>query len=306
MPGCSRSTLRYAGSVRRPSPPLRLSAAAGLLLSSCLVLGGCGGSSGAEAEHTSGADTTPIAEEPVPSRTSETEASAPETSAPETSAPALEGKTVALDPGHNGANARNASEVNRQVPDGRGGTKACNTTGTATAGDYAEHAFTFDVAERARTLLEDAGAEVVMSREDDEGVGPCVDERGQFAGEAGADVLVSIHANGTEDTSARGFHVIVVEDAQHEGVEEPSQALAEQMVAAFEDADFAPNPAYGADGIVARTDIAGLNHASVPAVLVECGEMRNPDEAAVMESEEGRQRYAEAITAGVTESLAEN
>src|SRR5699024_10530474 len=36
----------------------------------------------------------------------------------------LEGRTIAIDPGHNGANASHPEEISRQVPDGRGGTKA--------------------------------------------------------------------------------------------------------------------------------------------------------------------------------------
>ena len=37
-------------------------------------------------------------------------------------------RVVVLDPGHNGGNAAAPAAINRQVPDGRGGTKACNTT----------------------------------------------------------------------------------------------------------------------------------------------------------------------------------
>lgn len=281
------------------SPPLARTTGlvSAVLLSAGLLLSGCSSqpASAPTAPATSAPVATPVAGETVGSGSP----------SPSATAEALDGLTIAVDPGHNGRNHRNPSEINRKVPDGRGGTKACNTTGTATAGDYPEHAFTFDVAERARSLLEGAGAEVVMSRADDDGVGPCVDERGQFAGEADADTLVSIHANGTADTSARGFHVIVVDDAVHADVEEPSRAIAEQMVTAFEDAEFDPNPAYGGDGVVARTDIAGLNHAEVPAVMIECGEMHNRDEAALMESEEGRQRYAEAIVAGLEAHFAE-
>lgn len=267
------------------------------LLASTLLLAGCSGAGPAESPSTGAADTpaegTSAAATPVPT----------ETPTPAPAEEPLAGFVVAVDPGHNGGNAAHPAEVTAPVPDGRGGTKACNTTGTASASDYPEHAFTWGVAGEVRERLEDLGAEVVLSREDDEGVGPCVDERGQFAAGAGADVLVSIHANGTEDTSAAGFHMIVVEDSPHAGLDEPSRTLAEDMVEAFGAADLSPNPAYGDDGIVARTDIAGLNHAEVPAVLVECGEMRNPDEAALMESAEGRERYAAAIVAGVEEFL---
>lgn len=218
-------------------------------------------------------------------------------------ADSLAGMTVAIDPGHNGDNADHPGEIGAPVPDGRDGTKACNTTGARTHAGYPEHAFTWQVGTLVREDIEELGARVVMSRDDDSGVGPCVDERGQFAGAAGADVLVSIHANGTEDPTAAGFHVITVEDSPHPDVEAPSRSLATDMVSAFEDAAFAANPAYGDDGIVARTDIAGLNHAEVPAVLVECGEMGNPQDAQRMESEEGRQQYAAAIVDGIEEHL---
>ncbi len=90
---------------------------------------------------------------------------------------------VVLDAGHNGGNAGHPSAINRQVPDGRGGTKACNTTGTATDAGYPEHAFAFDVTARVTSRLTAAGVRVVPTRTDDDGVGPCVDVRGR-AGEA--------------------------------------------------------------------------------------------------------------------------
>ncbi len=90
---------------------------------------------------------------------------------------ALVGTTVVLDPGHNGANAAHPAEINRPVPDGRGGTKACNTTGTATDSGYPEHAFAWDVALRVREALTAQGVRVLLTRPDDAGVGPCVNDR---------------------------------------------------------------------------------------------------------------------------------
>src|SRR5699024_11632107 len=54
----------------------------------------------------------------------------------------LEGRTIAIDPRHNGGNASHPEEISRQVPDGRRGTKACNTTGTSPHSDYSEADFT--------------------------------------------------------------------------------------------------------------------------------------------------------------------
>lgn len=213
-------------------------------------------------------------------------------------APPLDGLTVALDPGHNGDNAANPLTVNAPVPDGRGGTKACNTVGASTDGGYPEHAFAWDVSQRLTDRLTGLGATVVLTRPDDAGVGPCVDARGRFPQEHDADVLVSVHANGTEDRSVRGFFAIVADPPVHDAQGAPSVALAEALVAALDAEGFTPSTAYD-DAISRRADLATLNHAERPVVMLELGEMRNPDEGALMETGEGRQRYADALAAGV-------
>lgn len=210
----------------------------------------------------------------------------------------LKGKVIALDPGHNGGNAAHPEEINREVPDGRGGTKACNTTGTSTNSDYPEADFTWSVAKKLKTSLTDAGAEVVLSRKDNKGVGPCVDERGTFADDA--DLLVSIHANGSESSSVRGFHIIVADPGEDEKTEKASVSLAKSLGSAMGET-FIPNQAYGKDAISRRPDLAGLNNASVPAVIVECGEMRNPAEAKLMESKSGQSKYAAALFDGIVD-----
>ena len=48
-----------------------------------------------------------------------------------------------------------------------------------------------------------------------------------------------------------------------------------------------PSTAIGSNGLYGRTDLAGLELAEYPAVLVETGNMRNADEAAQMETAEG-------------------
>lgn len=260
------------------------------LLCAVLALPGLAGCSPNQPPKT--AAPTPVEPESMSKTAS---AAAKETSTPKPSID-LSGRTIAIDPGHNGGNASHPSEISRLVPDGRGGTKACNTTGTSTNSDYPETDFNWDVAQKLETKLKDAGAEVVMSREDNDSVGPCVDERGTFADDA--DLMVSIHANGTESAEAKGFHVIVAEPGSSDRVEDSSNQLAEAMSQAMAD-PFTPNTAYGEDAISRRPDLAGLNNASVPAVIVECGEMRNPDEAKAMESESGQRSYADALMEGI-------
>jgi len=215
-----------------------------------------------------------------------------------TSSRPLLGWRIALDPGHNGGNADDLAAANQPVSDGRDALKPCNSTGTQTVTGYPEYAFTLDVAKRLRDDLERLGATVLLTREDDDGVGPCVDVRGRFAEDVDADLLISIHANGTASPSAEGFFAIVASPAISASQGVPSIDLAEAMIEALDDAGFTPSTTV--EGALSeRADLATLNFARRPAVMLELGEMRNPDESELMESGEGREAYAEAILHGV-------
>jgi N-acetylmuramoyl-L-alanine amidase len=210
---------------------------------------------------------------------------------------------VVLDPGHNGGNAANPGVIGAPVPDGTGGTKPCNTTGTATDGGFPEHAFAWEIALLVRDRLTAAGLSVVLTRPDDNGIGPCVDVRGRLAGEVGAAAFVSIHADGAAD-SGRGFHVITSSLAPAgpqvaAGSAALATALRDALTAVLPPSDYA-----GTDGLDERPDLAGLNLNAVPAVYVECGNMRNAADAALLSSPAGRVALADEIAAGTLAFLA--
>ena len=217
----------------------------------------------------------------------------------------LLGWRIALDPGHNGGNAADPAAINQLVSDGRGELKPCNTVGTETGSGYPEHAFTFDVSERLAERLERLGATVLLTRDDDDGVGPCVDVRGRFAEDVDADLMISIHANGSVSTTAEGYFAIVSEPAISSSQGRPSLDLAGALTDALGEAGFTPSNTVE-DALSYRDDLATLNFSRRPAVLLELGEMRNPGDAALMESEDGRQAYADAIVAGIREWVSDN
>lgn len=55
----------------------------------------------------------------------------------------------------------------------------------------------------------------------------------------------------------------------------------------------------GAEGLFGRSDLAGLNLAQYPAILIELGNMRNAVDAAQMQTATGRTRYAAAVADGI-------
>ena len=208
----------------------------------------------------------------------------------------LLGKTIAVDPGHNGANWSHPAEINRRV-DAGGFRKACDTTGTSTNDGYTEAAYNFDVAMRLARILRREGATVVLTRTSNDGVGPCIDERAAIGNDARADAAISIHADGGPPRG-RGFEVIYKPQARD------SRRLALALRRAFAAATGEPYSTYvGRDGLDVRTDLGGLNRSTVPKVLIETANMRNTADASRLESAAYRQREAGALARGLESFL---
>ncbi len=222
---------------------------------------------------------------------------APQAAAQPTS---IAGMIVFLDPGHN---AVNDASISRQVPNGRGGTKECQTSGTSTNDGYAEHAFTWDTTLRIRAMLTQLGVRTAMSRGDDNSAGPCVDQRAAMCNSVRPNACVSIHADGGP-ASGRGFHVNYSAPPLNTAQAGPSNRLAQIMRDQLQATGIPPANYIGSDGLYGRPDLAGLNHAQFPAVLVELGNMKNPADVGLITTPDGRQKYAAAVVKGIAGFLA--
>ena len=212
----------------------------------------------------------------------------------------IAGMVVFIDPGHNGSND---GSINRQVPTGRGGTKDCQTTGTASNAGYMEHTFTWDTALRVRAALNAVGVRTAMSRGNDTGLGPCVDARAEMANSLRPNAILSIHADGGPP-SGRGFHVNYSAPPLNQAQAGPAVQFARIMRDQLQASGIPPANYIGQDGLYGRSDLAGLNLAQYPSILVECGNMKNPADSALLESPDGRQKYADALVRGVAGFLA--
>jgi N-acetylmuramoyl-L-alanine amidase len=111
--------------------------------------------------------------------------------------------------------------------------------------------------------------------------------------------MVSIHADGAAP-AGHGFHVAYSDPPLNDSQGRPSLALAESVVKSLQRGGFSTADYIGAHGLYPRPDLAGLNFAQIPATLVECANMRNPGEAALIATPGGRARYAAAIADGIT------
>jgi N-acetylmuramoyl-L-alanine amidase len=207
----------------------------------------------------------------------------------------LAGETVGIDPGHNGRNYTDPSFLGRQVWNGRT-PEDCDTTGTATDGGYTEALFNFQVAGYLRADLVRDGARVVMTRTSNNGIGPCVTQRAAIINASHADVAVDIHADGAPSWG-RGFTVLEpVADGPNDGVIASSARLAADVRAAMLSGTAMPVSNYdGEDGTKLRDDLAGLNLTTVPKILIEVGNMKNPADAAMLTSAAFQQQVAAVL-----------
>jgi N-acetylmuramoyl-L-alanine amidase len=222
---------------------------------------------------------------------------------PPTRSGPLDGKVVAIDPGHNGGNFSASWYINQMIFNGRS-KEPCDTTGTETNSGYTEALFNWYVAQDLAADLRALGATVVLTRTSNTGIGPCVTQRAAIGNEAKADAAVSIHADGGP-AGGRGFAILVpVADGPNDAIVTASRLLGDDLRNSFETVTGEPVSNYdGVQGIQPRDDLAGTNLSTVPKVFIECANMRNDSDAALVVSARWQAKAASAIAVGLDKFL---
>jgi N-acetylmuramoyl-L-alanine amidase len=215
----------------------------------------------------------------------------------------LAGKIVGIDPGHNGRNWTDPAFIDHLVWNGREW-EACDTTGTETDGGYTEARFNWNVASYLRADLIRLGARVVLTRTSNNGVGPCVNRRARILDRAHANVSIDIHADGGPP-AGRGFTILEpVADGPNDKVINSSFRFARDVHAAMLRYTKMPvSDYYGHNGYITRNDLAGLNLTTMPKVLIECGNMRNAADAALLVRPAVQRSIAAALAAAIVKFL---
>jgi N-acetylmuramoyl-L-alanine amidase len=169
----------------------------------------------------------------------------------------LRGKVICLDPGHGGTAA---TDTYRQGPSGE-----------------REEWVNLRVAQYLRAMLEERGAEVVMTRTRDEAV-PLA-RRAEIAREVNADVFLSIHHNATADSSVN-FPIIYFHGNASEN--QAGVALAIALGEAFQSHIHQPETPVSvvSDHVIFAGAGAAVLRGTygIPAVLAEASFFTNPSE----------------------------
>lgn len=154
------------------------------------------------------------------------------------------------------------------------------------AGEILEKEINLSVVKKLAEELEDAGATVILTREEDVKIG--LEERAAFANQNEADIFISLHCNYCEDDAG----VQGLECYYREGSDD-GRILAEQIVQSVETEDGIKNRG------TRTADFRVLRRTDMPAVLIEMGYLSNKTERERMADETYQKLLAEKIAEGI-------
>jgi N-acetylmuramoyl-L-alanine amidase len=146
--------------------------------------------------------------------------------------------------------------------------------------------------------------ERLLNRPTNNGVGPCVNRRAAIGNAVHADAVIAIHADGGPP-GGRGFQVIYPPDVGDTApIYAASLRLAHNIHASLVASRLLPPSTYvGTNGYSLRSDLAGLNLSTRPAIFVELGNMNNPVEARLQTQSSFREDLAHTLAEGLAHFL---
>lgn len=159
-----------------------------------------------------------------------------------------------------------------------------------------EKEINLQMAGQFRQALENAGARVIMTREEDKAFAdkkrPDLDARLQMARDGQADMLLSVHMNQYHSARESGPQVFYRKDQENSRL--LSGCIQAAMISRLQPRK--ERKAMAGDYYMLSLDI--------PSVLVECGFLSNPEEEKMLLDDAYQKQLAEAVCEGVCEYVA--
>ena len=165
------------------------------------------------------------------------------------------------------------------------------TQGVATK--IPEYELTLSASKILKKDLEQMGFKVIMTRETND-VNITNSERAIFANDNNADLVIRIHADGSDDSSTTGASLhIPSQDSQYTSKIYPESNECAKLISLQMKQD-----GFKVNNIYQRSDLTGFNWSKVPVVLVEMGFMSNPEEDQKMAETSYQEKMMKSVAEG--------
>jgi N-acetylmuramoyl-L-alanine amidase len=208
----------------------------------------------------------------------------------------LMGKVVVIDPGHQ-AHANPELEPIGPGSSRRKAKVSGGTSGVVTHTPESELALAVGL--KLRHALQARGITVIMTRMTQD-VDISNIERARIANQAGADLFVRLHANGSPNQSVHGLFVLYPAsikgwtDDIAAASKEAATLVLRELIAATGAQD---------RGLQERSDLTGFNWSDVPVVLAEMGYMTNPAEDRLLATPAYEDKLVEGFVRAIVQFL---
>ncbi len=173
--------------------------------------------------------------------------------------------------------------------------------GKVGAGDVLEKDLNLEIGKRVEKKLKKKGYEVVMTRKEDKDLAEGgsgnrkiqdMKNRVALVNKSKPGIAVSIHQNSYSDASVHGSQVFYYSHST-EGKE--AAAIMQEALLLADPENTRKEKANDTYYFLKRTE--------VPTIIVECGFLSNPEEAALLSEKEYQEKMAEAIVSGIEKYL---
>ncbi|CCQ93716.1 N-acetylmuramoyl-L-alanine amidase [[Clostridium] ultunense Esp] len=186
----------------------------------------------------------------------------------------LSGMVIVLDPGHGGMDG-----------------------GAVSKDGLVEKEITLKIAKKLRDYLQQSGAVVLLTREEDKDLADGTEGtrkrqdlrvRAELVNQSGAELFISIHLNSIPSSQWRGAQTFY--NPTNPENRRLAKLIQQELIKGLGNTDRLEKK---------DQDIFILKAAKVPAVLVEAGFLSNPEEAALLGNEAYQSKIAESIYRGI-------
>lgn len=147
---------------------------------------------------------------------------------------------------------------------------------------FKEKDLAFEIALKILALNTDEKINIVLTRDADDFISHT--QRVGFINSLNPDYVISLHINSSEDTEVNGFEFFV---STENALSEKSSMLAKSMQTAISE-EFPCNGIQNANFYI-------LKNVETPIILIEMGYLSNENDRAILTSEFGQSKIAEAI-----------